>query len=559
MLLGAAWFLLAFPARASGLRLSGLVQDPAGLGHALVEVEDPSLLSMFSATPTSGTFRVFRAGNGVSRVLTASRVSDGAEMAVTVLAFDQSGSFRGYRRQATQLAEQLVDALPSQPSYRVVVMTFATQLTVVGDATTASMAKTLLASAENAPSGYQTRLHYSIMEAITRAAQLQPAPKADRQIVVFTDAGEESGVYGLSHVLTAAAQNAARIHTVVFRATAKAQQLDEMRQMAEETGGQNLEIGNVQAAGPKLQSIARSTQALFWVTFEACDMPAAPQVRSEALSVELALGTKTGSSLAKQYSWKVLPQHQSACSAAAAPVPTVVAGASSATTGPSTARLQGNWPYWILGAVGAALIASGLVAWAFFARRSQAPATPVQRPPVPAPLPVGKPPWGNTRISDVYLGGPSPLEASLPERHIHFRLAGSSQYKVLRLTKSETTLGRHRDATIYLGDDDRLSNCHVTISLLADGSMFVTDNSTNGTALDGTRIPPGVRVRLLEGQVLDLANAANAKVLPPNSPGAAPQAPIDFRQAPPAPPAPPPRVDPYARTALPKNRRGPRA
>ncbi|MDX3801181.1 FHA domain-containing protein, partial [Streptomyces sp. AK04-3B] len=96
-------------------------------------------------------------------------------------------------------------------------------------------------------------------------------------------------------------------------------------------------------------------------------------------------------------------------------------------------------------------------------------------------------------------------------------VAGPDAGGVHLLHGGQVRVGRSADADIPLDDPD-VSRLHCTVTLSADGRVTVADlGSTNGTALDGTRVQDRP-VRLAPGALLRVGESA-LRLAPPGGPG----------------------------------------
>ncbi|MFG3287985.1 FHA domain-containing protein [Streptomyces sp. NPDC048179] len=97
-------------------------------------------------------------------------------------------------------------------------------------------------------------------------------------------------------------------------------------------------------------------------------------------------------------------------------------------------------------------------------------------------------------------------------------IAGPDAGGVHLLHGGQITIGRSADADVPLDDPD-VSRLHCAVTVAADGRVAVADlNSTNGTALDGTRVTDRP-VRLTAGALLRIGESA-LRLTPSGGPGA---------------------------------------
>jgi hypothetical protein len=95
-----------------------------------------------------------------------------------------------------------------------------------------------------------------------------------------------------------------------------------------------------------------------------------------------------------------------------------------------------------------------------------------------------------------------------PSRQARLRLRLPAGERVL-LPGDDLVLGRDPAVSPIaagIADYDNVSRRHATIGLDADGRAWVRDeDSTNGTWRNGTPVPPGTRIPLTDGDVVQLA------------------------------------------------------
>jgi hypothetical protein len=158
---------------------------------------------------------------------------------------------------------------------------------------------------------------------------------------------------------------------------------------------------------------------------------------------------------------------------------------------------------------------------------------------------LGEPPLVDGAV--LSLGAPAEPEAH-PElddapTQLHV-VAGPDAGGVHLLHGGQVTIGRSADADVPLDDPD-VSRLHCAVTVAADGRVSVADlDSTNGTALDGTRVdtrpvrfPPGALLRIGESALrLTPSGGPGARVetvpdgegcvrVTPGEPGTAPDGP----------------------------------
>ncbi|MFF4491652.1 FHA domain-containing protein [Streptomyces sp. NPDC001544] len=132
---------------------------------------------------------------------------------------------------------------------------------------------------------------------------------------------------------------------------------------------------------------------------------------------------------------------------------------------------------------------------------------------------VGEPPLVDGAV--LSLGAPADpephpeLDDAPTQLHV---VAGPDAGGVHLLHGGQVTIGRSADADVPLDDPD-VSRLHCAVTVAADGRVSVADlGSTNGTALDGTRVD-GRPVRFSAGALLRIGESA-LRLTPSGGPGA---------------------------------------
>ncbi|MEU8932570.1 FHA domain-containing protein [Streptomyces sp. NPDC048409] len=132
---------------------------------------------------------------------------------------------------------------------------------------------------------------------------------------------------------------------------------------------------------------------------------------------------------------------------------------------------------------------------------------------------LGEPPLVDGAV--LALGAPAAPEPhpELDDAPAQLRvIAGPDAGGVHLLHGGRITVGRSADADVPLDDPD-VSRLHCAVTVGADGHVLVADlNSTNGTALDGTRVTDRP-VRLVPGALLRIGESA-LRLTPSGGPGA---------------------------------------
>ncbi|WP_158501909.1 FHA domain-containing protein [Vitiosangium sp. GDMCC 1.1324] len=280
------------PATAADNGLTVLAVPPAANGQTRLQVEvtDPTLQKeLRSGGALKDRFRVAVEQAG-AQVSTVRRMADSSEGRYTVLAFDQSGSFSPYWSEAFGLARAYADELGARSrNHTVAVMTFGKSKDTPCEETTAAGLETCLDKVEQSGTRQLvTRLKFYIQQAVRDAAGKQPLSRGgSREVIVFTDAGEESKALNVKDVAREARDKGVRIHVVAFSGQGAgrgiAQRLDDMSQLAEGSGGRYIQVGDVDAQ-QALTGLVGALENIYWLDVAFCGVK--PGQTADRLSVE---------------------------------------------------------------------------------------------------------------------------------------------------------------------------------------------------------------------------------------------------------------------------------
>lgn len=339
-----AALLVGAPAGAADNGLTVLAVPPASNGQTrlLVEVTDPALQNeLRTAQAREALFRVV-VEKGGAQVKGARRMADSHEGSYTVLAFDQSGSFASYWPDAFQLAKAYADALgPRASNHTVAVMTFGQSKTTHCEERTAAGLQACLDKVERSGTRQLvTRLKFYIQQAVREAASKQPLSRGgSREVIVFTDAGEESSALKVKELASEARDKGVRVHVVVFspKTTGKrsnaATRLDEMSQLAEGSGGRYIQVGDVDAR-QAVTGLVGALENLYWLDVGFCGVKRGQNVGR--LSVEgLSAGVTTAWSDSVSFRQKAEGSALAACPGSVAMGPSPARTGTGSKTGTS--------------------------------------------------------------------------------------------------------------------------------------------------------------------------------------------------------------------------------
>jgi len=567
--------LVTRPATAADEGLAVLAA-PAASGGTMqlqVEVRGPALRKdLRSQGASPDRFRVVLVeGDGAGAEVTAvRRMLDAGEARYTVLAFDQSKSFAPYWPQAFSLAREYADALRARSGpHTVAVMAFGvSKATVCEKAPGPALAACLSQAEQLGARQNATRLKFYIREAAAEAARALPlSQNGSREVVVFTDAGEESDALSVKQVAADARALGVRLHVVAFsgKGTGKgvARRLDDMAQLARDSGGRYIQVedGDARLA---LAGLAEALEHLYWLDVSFCGVK--PGVTTGKLSADALLGGRPAAS-SPPVSFRQSaegaatqpctpgtsapvaqsPSSGTGTATGASPTP----GASSPTGAPGAPAGAGGSDAgipWGLIALALLVVLGLVVALILALSRRNAPAQPAVPAPVPVAPAVAAPPAvaEPAPVSPPLASGPAqPWKdpfATLPETRLVVSKGPPGLEPFYRVHKSPFTVGARQGEVDLAIELPQLSGHHATLQLFKMGNVFIQDaGSTNGTFVEGRRLSPGERVQVKPGQLIRLSQHLEFTLVQPGlqpaepAPAGAPVVP-----APPAPPAEPP-------------------
>ncbi|QRK04504.1 FHA domain-containing protein [Archangium violaceum] len=578
-----AVLLVGAPAAAADNGLTVLAVPPASNGQTRLQIEvtDPTLqqeLRSTGASPDRFRIAVDQAGAQVTDVR---RMADSSEGRYTVLAFDQSGSFSAYWSQAFVFAKDYVDALGARPrNHTVAVMTFGQSKRTHCEERTAAALEACLAKVQQLGTVQRiTRLKFYIQQAVREAASAQPLSRGgSREVIVFTDAGEESAALNVKDLAREARDKGVRIHLVVFsgqgRGKGFAQRLDEMSQLAEGSGGRYIQVedGNARQA---LTGLVGALEHLYWLDVDFCGVK--PGQTSDRLSVTALSARATTAAWSDPVSFRQRAEGRATtvCPSTVAMGPSPVrtgtgsktgasgsvnppgtaAGNSGSTTpsGSSTATPGTNSTGSAAGSPGASTPPSGtavgapgagmqpggsdsrglpwwlivlliglgfllmLALIALLSRRRSEPApAPQVSAPVAAPPPAAEPPPAQPEPPPAAPAVWKDPFATLPETRLVVVKGPPGLEPFYRIHKGSFTIGARSGEMDLAIDLPQLSGHHATVQLFKAGNVFIKDeHSTNGTFVDGRRLNPGERVQVKPGQSIRLSQQLELTLVQP--------------------------------------------
>lgn len=477
-----------------------------------VELTDPRV--RMAATGSDQPFQL-TLDHGQVQSTTAHRMA-GSEV-LTLVALDQSGSFYPYRESALGLARLYVRN--KREGERVGLVLFG--LTAEAFPTTADQEQALghVSAATMRPIQRETRLNEFVRQAAARAhAELPPSEGGLRQIVLFTDGGEESRTWSVDEVAEELEALDVRVHVVVFYKSSKgnlAQRLDQMSRLASLTGGTYQQVESVQQSEAAMVDLAANSGASWQVEAQVCGQ--APQGAPRFTNHVVASLAPKGERLA----WSdAIPFEQVALLPCAALAPSQAQqDAIDEAAAPEEPRSLSTWA--CLCPTAALLLAIIAVAALAFStglsRRDEEEEdeeddelTPTPPPPrARAAKPEQAPPEpSRPEPSEPFMGmGPPPpqLAEDLPETHL-VAVQGSLTGQRWRFRGRGFTAGAGPDNDL-VADLDQVSTEHARLELYPSGDVYITDlGSTNGTWVEGRRLVAGERCQVRPGERIALSS-----------------------------------------------------
>ena len=537
----------------------------SGSGRVQLELTDADLIDDLGPHPDPARFRAI-VGSGGARVDAVQPVA--GEPIYTVMAFDRSGSFRAGWAQAFGLARVFASAMPTDGTHTVAVMTFHGEQTFHGTATTPDALRALLAEVEamgTLGSTSETSLMSAVKDGARYAAEHQPTGGA-RQLIVFSDAGEEGQIFTLDETIAYARSLGCPVHPVVLKTVASAGSSkakafsvsnDRMKKLAEETGGRHLHVKSAAQARARMIEHATIAERLWWLQLRYCNVSSSNIRFTDTVQIEVLKGSevpaRTEAAPFRQHAAGAATQ---SCSALP-PLPPpsdASSGADDGDAGSTAAAGDRDWllPS-ILGLLGLLGLLGAFLLYALFGRKREeaedAPPAADPEPP-PEPEPVVSPEQDS--IAPPPAAWVNPLGRPLPETRLVILNGPPGMEPFYRIHKKPFTIGADASRQLdLLFEVPQISGLHATIELYPKGTMFLTDHSRNGTFVDGRRLQRGERVVVKAGQRIGLSSHVLVQL---EQPGLAPAAGEARASHQPPPVAPPDSAPPEPPAASPPQR-----
>lgn len=555
--------LVALPASAQdqGLRLVGVEQLPQpGQARIRAEVLDPALDQALGGSPAAQGFAV-KLDDGTATVDSVRRAGDLGLRTHTVVAIDHSGSFKrwGYAEPAWAFVDAVAAAM--DPSDSVSLQLFSESVTPFPVRSSAADLAPDLAAAKGADWGVITRLHNALIAAVDEVAAENPG--GFNRIYVLTDGDEESTTWTWRDVATAAAAKGVQIHVVIYPPDMKRlskdalgklpTRLDDLVALATATGGAAFEHSVTDPAATLAIPGRWGVRGRSSLVIEAdlCGMSRDSANNSAHLDYAPPGAPRAawtdGFSFAEWGSAELFapcpgsePAQATSTAAPPAPAPPVAAA-------PAI-------PWWVWALV-AALAVLLILAMILGARRSRTEVIVKPEPSVPPPV-LAKPPDVSESASPPVMPvakesspalAESPLPWDLPRTFLE--VVGGGQWLTdprYAIFKRELSIGGDRSQGLDLFiEHPGVSGHHCTVQLFPRGDVWVRDEtSSNGTFVDGVRIPSGGKCKVDIGSEVRLGSEIRFKLIRPRGPGSRPSGEVTGTSQ----PVPPASAEPVRRT-----------
>lgn len=531
---GALCALLAMPATAQdrGLRLVGVEQLPEA-GHARIraEVLDPAIDQRLGATPSGSELRV-ELDDGEATVVGVQRVRDLGLRTHTIVAVDHSGSFKqwGHADPAWGFVGAVAGAIAPGDTVSLTLFSETTQAFPVR--ASAAELQPDLDAARATDWGVITRLHNALLQAVDEAATANPGGL--NRIYVLTDGDEESKTWSWKDVAKAATARGVQIHVLIYppdlrkvspqaRATLPTR-LDDLRALAAATGGAAFEHDAAQPDATLAVATTWEQRGRDALAVQASLCGLTRDAAENVVHLEFAPGGGAREAWTDGFAFA-----EWGSDALFAPCPGAKA-ADASTPPPPPADPKPATPWWVWALV-AALAVLLVLALLLGMRRGQtelvvtAEAPPAPAPPPPSPPAVAPPPA--PAPDPVPVSEPKAAESSLPwdlPRTFLEVVGGGQWLKDPRyaIFKRELQVGGDASRGVDLHvDHPGVSGLHCTVQLFPRGDVWVRDEgSSNGTFVDGERIPKGGKRKVELGGEIRLGSEIRFRLARPHAPGA---------------------------------------
>lgn len=543
-----------------------------------VAIDDENVLRALRTQPDAATTtweaQLEHGGAIVRRVEALTQAQPPARLEIA-LTFDNSESFRGQLRSAQRLASEFIDSsfLPGLDT-TVSVHVIGQRHESLGRAHDADTARMLVQNVLKLRPQQRTDLRLQLAEIVEQTGDAVRFPDGVRELVLFSDGGEESDAYqNFATVTGGALARGVIVDAIVFQPDSPSRRaatlIGQLFEAVGETGGL---VVNVNPGSPlarqtlgEVRSTAGLPRSLFHLQLEACGlttqgtgahqdslsfvvtMPGQPPWRSKALPVNLQVHGGV----------PACPAGGSTASAGNG-ASTIAAAPGAGKTAPASgARATGDsvwWPLLLAGGLIATILA--LVGLSTRRRRADArgaaatgfgegggdlaghgAADALKAPPSAATATVPKLDTSRAPIAapsaQPIVPGPAqqplvvpaqapwlepqkanPLVGALPTE-LHVEATPIELGSLLRVARPEIRVGRDPEMELSL-EIPEVSNHHATLYVEPDGELYVVDvGSTNGTYLAQKRLPANERLHVPPGSELWFSTQIRLRVVQP--------------------------------------------
>lgn len=547
------------PAWASSTPDGGTAATPTVLSVTVATVEAAGQLRLALEVPTgvvpaaATDFAIegLPSGHGTAIGLTKAAASP----SYTLYAIDGSGSFRASRDLALRIVDEQVAS--ADETHRVALMAFGTEVEAFPTRTDPSGLRADLAALRKRPFAAATRLFNALVVAIERVAK-EAAP-GYREVVLFTDGGEESSAFSVEdarHIAELARDSGIRISLVAAPSSSPSRLeltwLDELEKLQRATGGDFARLAK--DAAPVVAFFdARRVQSRngYLLDIDLCGIPTGPsafpitvrhrpsQSVASPYSVSRVWGTESAKACvtpcdaAQCNGLKECAADgtcaDKACSVSADCGPTAHCASGVCAAGADVPQAKRDLRPWAIAAA-ALLLLGGLTA-AFVKRRrdqeslrvialeqARAEETHQRALAAAATARADSEKLAAEKGAAAAAGAGFALE-ELPETVLVVLQSPQDDGRRFRLAKRKVSVGAAPENDIRIAAP-AVSGVHAEFQLFPSGDVFVHDqNSTNGTFIDGVRLAPGARGKLRVGSQVSLGQNVRLEVTRPGAQG----------------------------------------
>jgi pSer/pThr/pTyr-binding forkhead associated (FHA) protein len=553
-----------------GIRVVAIDQlAQPGQARVRAEVLDPGIDSTIGNKPGAGDFAL-KLNDGEGRILRIQRAADLQLRTHTIVAIDHSQSFKGWgwADEGWDFAERAASKLG--PKDTVSLQLFSETVEAFPSRSSAADFRADLAKAKATDWGRITRLYSSLIRAIDAAATENPL--GFNRIYMLTDGDEESETYQWQEVADAAKARGVQVFIVLYppnlarmSAADRAKLptlLDNLIAIADATGGEQFEHKKAKPSDTldKVDEWQRRAARYLAVQGRLCGLT--KDSSDNSVFVDYAPGSTARKAWSDGFefdewgstelfdacdptgptldcaSWQQPDAAKTKCVAKSCTTDADCGAGATCDAGkcaPGSSPSAGipSWLWWVVGGLGFLLL---LVLILLAARRGgdrververvevksvpgRSPTPPPQPAPGPDPAP-GPGPVGVLPVGDA-LTTQDPLPYDLPRTFLVVKEGG-------RFLKDPRYAIYDRDFQIgavqgsgnkLVVEHPRISGAHCTIQVFPRGDIWIRDeSSTNGTFVDGVRVPKGQKVKAEVGSRIRLGPEVTFEIERPGAP-----------------------------------------